>query len=48
MKEKIERKENRNNRKENIFLYVVWYVERKENEELVKLQFSKFKYIILF
>ena len=30
------------------FFYVVWCVGRKENTNLVKLQFNTFKYVILF
>ena len=47
MKEKkIEVKENKE--KKMFFLDLVWYARSKKNKELVELQLSNFKYIILF
>ena len=31
-----------------LFLYDIWYMGRKENEDLVKLQFINYKNVILF
>ena len=43
---KIEVIENRSHRKENIFLLCCLVCEKEK--KFVKLQFSKFKYIMLF